>query len=172
MKSGRFDVLKNPPVNKFQNTSRGRQKFGNDELRSRRGPRRNIFPVLPRKKVYACTEADFPQLATTKTLANILDFAKIIPSDDIEDEVEETEVGDTPPGWVRIYRENGGIKLDHNAKPPTTPPPSPTTITQTDDKEEIDLAPLIEMVERWEQEKTDLNALLGDLSPYWNTELY
>ncbi len=169
MNKGRFDALKTPAVNKFKSYSKNAKRGGNNEGSSRYQSRRNIFPILPKKKMYACTQADFPQLAASKTLANVLDFAKVIPSDDTKNEVEEhTEIDDTPPGWVRIYRENGKIQLDHNT---ISPPPSPRTTTQTENMDEIDLAPLTEMVERWKQEKIDLNDLVGDISPYWNAEL-
>ena len=170
MKNTRFDALKTVPANSFtSDSSRDRQNFRKDKLRSR--ARQNIFPVLPKKKVYTCTDADFPELASTKTLANVLDFAKVIPSNDAENEVVDNnaEIGGTPPGWVRIYRENGQIEFNYTPKSPSSAPPTPA---QTDHNDQINLTPLAELVQRWEQERAEQNDLFGDMSPYWNTELY
>jgi len=171
MKNTRFDALKSTPGNEFTpDASRDRQNFKKDEFRSR--PRRNLFPVLPKKKLYACTEDDFPELAIGKTLANVLDFAKVIPSNDTENivVVNDAEIDDTPPGWVKIYRENGRITLNYTPRSPRIG--DPRVPRCADHKERINLAPFVEMVHRWEQAREELNDLLGDMSPYWDTELY
>ena len=169
VKNNRFDALKSENSNPFmQRRTRSTPSLRNN-YKTDGSPLRRInsakFETRTMKKYKAPLNINninaFPLLEGTQTIVtkipSKMNFCKA--TQNLNKEIKEN-TNTVKPGWVKLSKTDKGIKMEYGA-----------IETEPFYEEEFhDRAQryLYSLVVRWQNERDELNDLLGDMSPYWN----
>jgi len=103
---------------------------------------------------------NFPELVSnTKNIINKnsnIDFASLFRK-------KEKKIQKVKPGWVKISKINNQTLFEYGKQKVQTK----TIDEETEQKILINIT-LDNLIERWQNERDELNEVLGDSSPYWN----
>ena len=155
----------NNESNRFKNKS-NRFKNKSDRFKNKSDRFKNKEYLPPNKRNnenesnIIINNKNFPELVSnTKNIINKnsnIDFASLFRK-------KEKKIQKVKPGWVKISKINNQTLFEYGKQKVQTK----TIDEETEQKNLINIT-LDNLIERWQNERDELNEVLGDSSPYWN----
>lgn len=169
VKNNRFDILKSENSNPFmQRRTRSSPSLRNNYKTDGSALRRinsAKFETRTMKKYKVPLNINninaFPSLEgshkiITKIPSNMNFFQA---TQNLNEEIKEA-TNTVKEGWVNLSKTNKGIKMEYG--------PIKTELFYEEEFHDRAQRYLYSLVVRWQNERDELNDLLGDMSPYWN----